>query len=348
MNLVLAVAALWPSPAEDGPEVTETHLYGPRRATDKVAVVRADGVLVEGFDAHIIKQVQAAARDKHVRAVVLRIDSPGGSIVSSEDIHRELTRLRSGQHPRFPDVKAKPLVASMGAIAASGGYYIAMPAEKVFAEKTTITGSIGVYAALPNVSKFAKEHGVEMDLVKAGQIKSSGSPFHELTPQERQPWQDMVDEAYDQFLELVAAGRPPLTKDQLRSDPVIRKEALRYDDKGNVVKDNAGQPIKIPFERFRADGGTFTASEAKRFGLIDDIGTLEDAVAEVARRAGLGEYRVVAYERPPSLLGLILGVRAGPAGGPELTQLARGLTPRVWYLAPGCDLAGILAASSPR
>ena len=76
---------------------------------------------------------------------MLRIDSPGGTIGSSEDIHRELTRLRSGQHPRHSDWKAKPLVASMGSIAASGGYYIAMPAEKVFAEKGTLTGSIGVY-----------------------------------------------------------------------------------------------------------------------------------------------------------------------------------------------------------
>ena len=348
LNLVLAVAALWPAPEKDGPAVAETHLYGPRRAADKVAVVRADGPLVEGLDAHILKQVQAAARDHRVKAVVLRIDSPGGTIGASEDIHRELARLKAGQHPRFPDAKAKPLVASMGAIAASGGYYIAMPAEKVFAEKTTLTGSIGVYAALPNVSELANKHGVKLELVKAGGIKGSGSPFHRLTPAERQPWQDLVDQAYDQFLDVVAAGRPALNKDQLRSEPVMRKDALVYDDKGNVQTDNAGKPGQVPVERFRADGGTFTAAEARRFGLIDDIGVLEDAVADAARRANLGEYRVVAYERPPSLLGTLLGVRAGPAGGPDVAQLANGLTPRVWYLAPGCDLAGLLAASAPR
>ena len=152
-------------------------------------------------------------RDPHVKAVVVRIDSPGGTIGASEDIHRELTRLRSGQHPRFPDAKAKPLVASMGSIAASGGYYIAMPAETVFAEKTTLTGSIGVFAALPNVSELANKNGVRMELIKAGGIKGSGSPFHELTPAERQPWQDMVDQAYDQFLDVVVRGRPGLTKE---------------------------------------------------------------------------------------------------------------------------------------
>lgn len=348
LNLVLAVAALWPAAADDGPAVTETHLYGPRRAADKVAVVRADGPLIEGLDAHILRQVQAAARDNRVKAVVLRIDSPGGTIGASEDIHRELTRLKAGQHPRFPDARAKPLVASMGAIAASGGYYIAMPADRVFAEKTTLTGSIGVYAALPNVSQLANDNGVRLELVKAGGIKGSGSPFHRLTPAERQPWQDMVDQAYDQFLDVVAAGRPTLTKDKLKSDPVMRKEVFVYDDKGNVQTDNAGQPGKVPVERFRADGGTFTAAEARRFELIDDVGVLEDAVADAARRANLGEFRVVAYEPPPSLLRTLLGVRADASGGPGLAQLANGLTPRVWYLAAGYDLAGLLAASTPR
>jgi protease-4 len=347
LNLVLGLA-LWPWGSDDEPPVTETHLYGPTRAADKVAVIRAEGPLVEGLDRHILRQIQAAGRDSRVKAVVVRIDSPGGTIGASEDIHRELTRLRSGQHPRFPEAKAKPLVASMGAIAASGGYYIAMPAEKVFAERTTLTGSIGVFAALPNVSELAHNNGVRMELVKAGGIKGSGSPFHELTPAERQPWQDMVDQAYDQFLDVVVQGRPGLTKELLKSDAVIRKDAFVYDDKGNVKKDNTGKPLTVPVERFRADGGTFTAAEARQFKLIDDVGLLEDAVAAAARSAGLGEYRVVAYERPPSLLNSLLGARANAAGPPELGQLAAGLTPRVWYLAPQCELSGIIAAAAPR
>lgn len=347
LNVVLALA-LWPSSAADDEQVTESHLYGPRRAADKVAVVRADGPLVEGLDQHILRQIRTAARDSRVKAVVLRIDSPGGTISSSEDIHRELTRLRAGQHPRYPDVKAKPLVASMGAIAASGGYYIAMPAETVFAEKTTLTGSIGVFAALPNVSALAKDNGVRLELIKAGGIKGSGSPFHELTPAERQPWQDMVDQAYDQFLDVVVKGRPMLTRERLTAEPVIRKEAFEYDDKGNPKKGKDAQPLKVAVERFRADGGTYTAAEAKQFQLVDDIGQLEDAVAAAAESAGLSEYRVVTYEPPPSLLGTLLGIRANPAAGVELPQLANGFNPRVWYLAPQCELAGILAAAAPR
>ena len=104
----------------------------------------------------------------------------------------------------------------------------------------------------------------------------------------------------------------------------------------------------MPVERFRADGGTYTAAEAKQFQLIDDIGLLEDAVAAAAQSAGLSEYRVVTYDPPPSLLGTLLGVRVNSAGTPELPQLANGLTPRVWYLAPQCELAGILAAAAPR
>jgi protease IV len=346
LNLLLCGVALWPTRDPEDREPVETHLYGPRTAADKVAVVRADGPLVEVLDEHIIRQIRKAGRDKYVKAVVLRIDSPGGTIGSSEDIHRELTRVKTGQHPRYPEVQKKPVVVSMGSIAASGGYYIAMPGEKIFAEKTTLTGSIGVYAALPNVSKLANDHGVRLELVKAGSIKGSGSMLHELTPAERQPWQDMVDQAYDQFLSVVVAGRPKLNKEQLRTEVVINKKANLYDDKGNVLKDDGGKPKQVPVERVRADGGTFTAAEAKQFGLIDDIGVLEDAVSAAASSAGLSEYRVVSYERAPTLLTLFTGARA-PETTPSLRQLATGLTPRLWYLAPQCELGGMLAASGP-
>lgn len=342
-NAAFVLFEFWPHEEESGPN--EKALYGPRKAADKVAVIRAEGMLVEGLDRHILQQIEVVGRDPKVKAVVLRIDSPGGTVGASEDIHRELTRLRHGKHPRYPDFKAKPIVASMGAIAASGGYYIAMPAEKVFAEKSTLTGSIGVYAALPNVSELAKNNGVKLELIKAGGIKGSGSPLHEMTPAERQPWQDMVDQAYDHFLEIVVAGRPLLTTERLKSEVVIRKQANLYDDKGNVLKDEKGQPRQVPVERLRADGGTFTAVEAKQFGLIDDIGLLEDAVAAAAASAGMIEYRVVTYERPPTLLTTLLGIRAPTAAGPDWQQLSAGLSPRVWYLAPQCELSGILAAS---
>src|SRR5262249_11470813 len=152
---------------------------------------------------------EAAASDSHVKAVVLRINSPGGTITGSDDLHRRLTELRDGTNPRQKGGK-KPLVVSMGSLAASGGYYVAMPAEDIAAERTTITGSIGVYAAFPNISGFAKEHKFGMNVVKAGAIKDSGSMFKDMTAQERQLWQDMVDHAYKQFTQVVEQGRPNL------------------------------------------------------------------------------------------------------------------------------------------
>src|SRR5262249_62128403 len=101
----------------------------------------------------------------------------------------------------------KPIVVSMGSLAASGGYYISMPADYLIAETTTITGSIGVYAAFPNIADFANEHGISMNIIKAGAIKDSGSMFKEMSPQERQLLQVMVDNAYERFLEVVKAGR---------------------------------------------------------------------------------------------------------------------------------------------
>lgn len=345
LNLGVLAYLFWPKIEADEPEVIEAHLYGPKKEANKIAVVNAEGALIEGLDGHIRRQIEWAGRDKQVKAVVVRIDSPGGTVGSSEHIHLELTRLRSGEHPRFPDWQKKPLVASMGSIAASGGYYIAMPAEKVFAEKGTLTGSIGVFAALPNLAELAKNNGVKLELIKAGGIKGSGSPLHEMTPAERQPWQDMVDRAYDQFLDVVAAGRPKLTKDQLRSEVVTRKSANLYDDKGNVRKNEVGQPKLMEVTRIRADGGTFTSAEAKQFGLIDEIGVLEDAVAAAAMSAGISEYRVVSYRRQPTLLSELLGLRTTSSAGPNTQQLSRGLSPRVWYLAPGSEVSGIVASS---
>jgi protease-4 len=132
-NFVLCGVIVLPTPQPDEPDAIEVHLYGSKNEANKIAVVKAEGALVEGLDAHILKQIDTAAKDDSVKAVVVRIDSPGGTIGSSEEIHRELTRLKSGQHPRHPGRPAKPIIASMGSIAASGGYYIAMPASKVYA-----------------------------------------------------------------------------------------------------------------------------------------------------------------------------------------------------------------------
>lgn len=354
LNLLLVFLLLFvrgdsDSSSSEGPPVYERHYAGPSSADDKIAVVRVEGVLMEGLMGYAHKQVEKAAKDAHVKAVVLRIDSPGGTVTASDELHHRLTELRDGNSPRYNNKNAaKPIVASMGSVAASGGYYIAMPARPIFAERTTITGSIGVYASLLDVHELANQHGVHMHLVKAGDIKASGSMMHELTPAERQPWQDMVDAGYKQFISVVEEGRPLLkgklttpfaTKDE-KGNPVTT--AKWYDDKGVVIADKP----PVPFARKLADGGIYTAQDAKAYGLVDGIGTLDDVVKEAAKSASLtdGHYKVVVYERPTSLLSLFGGGAKQQPTTPDLARAATAVGPRAWYLAPNCELAGYLAA----
>jgi protease-4 len=228
----------------------------------------------------------------------------------------------------------------MGALTASGGYYISMPGQHLFAEPTTITGSIGVYASFPNIAGLAKEYGFGMNVIKAGEVKDSGSMFKEMTPEERHLWQDMVDHAFVQFQEVVEDGRPKL-KGKLRVD--IPEETKKLTAKVN------GKDETYTYTRKRADGGIYTADKALKYGLVDQIGYAEDAVKEAAKRAGLGnDYRAFSYERPPSLMDVFMRSQA-PAGGQTTTaaQLSRALTPRVWYLEPQSEIAGLLSAAGP-
>jgi protease-4 len=210
-----------------------------------------------------------------------------------------------------------------------------MPAKTLIAEQTTLTGSIGVYAALPNLAELGDKIGFRMEIIRAGQVKDSGSPFKKMTEHERQLWQVMIDHSYVQFLHVVESGRPQL-KGKLQEDIVTETPGpVRAEDK-----------LPRQITRYRADGGIFTADEAKKFGLIDQIGYLEDAVKATAQAAGLGEnYKVVEYERPRTLLGL-LGVKSpAPERGWQPAQLAAAATPRLWYLAPQTELAGVFFAA---
>jgi protease IV len=315
-----------------GGALEEQHHSGKVRSQNKIAVVKVEGVLLEGLTGYAQKQIEQAAADRDVKAVVLAINSPGGSITASDDLHRLLMRLRHGNPDK--DRAPKPLVTSMASLAASGGYYIAMPAQAVFAERTTITGSIGVYAAFPNVAELADKYGFRMNVIKAGRVKDSGSFFHRMTPAERQIWQDMVDHAYRQFLAVVEEGRPNL-KGKLEEEILPQ----------TITVPETREPLRV--SRQRADGGIFTADHALKLGLIDHVGYLEDAIKEVRSLAGLGDdYRVVTYDRPATLLGALLGVEARAVRpGLDAAGLAEGAVPRLWYLAPQSELAGILAAS---
>jgi protease-4 len=312
------------------------HLYsGSAAGKDKVAIVDLDGVILEGLLGFVHKEIDQAARDDNVKAVVLRINSPGGSVTASDDLHRRLLKLRDGD----PDkkTKPKPLVVSMASLAASGGYYVAMPAKTLFAEPSTMTGSIGVFAAFPNVSGTLHEIKASMIVIKQGEIKDSGSPFKEMTPKEKQVWQDLVDHGYEEFVRVVEEGRPGLKGKMLETLTIKPRQAGKFPEPGQDK----------PYERYRADGGLFTADQAEKFGLVDRIGYLEDAIHAAKDAAGLsGEVKVVRYEKPKTPLQWLLGAQQRPPEGLLLEpgRLGAGLTPRLWYLAPGCELAGVLSA----
>jgi protease-4 len=316
--------------------LNETFHSGKADAKDKIAIIRINGVLMEGLLNYPQKQIEQAVEDKEVKAVVLRINSPGGSITASDDLHRRIVQLRDGKTPG-KDAPKKPVIVSMGSLAASGGYYIATPGQTILAERTTMTGSIGVYSAFPNVKGLADQYHFSLITIKQGKIKDSGSPFKEMSDEERRVWQDMVDHAYLQFIEVVEDGRPNLKSKLL--------DEFEITPSPDQLKLAHPQP-KGSYKRYRADGGIFTADKAKELDLIDQIGYLDDAITVAQKAAGLGQdYRVIQYERVKSTLERLLDVQAKPpnTGLLDPGQVKNGLVPRLWYLMPGCEASGILA-----
>lgn len=322
------------------PNLPEKYHSGSRTAKDKVAIVAIDTVLMEGLLGHVHKQLEQAGKDEAVKAVVLRIDSPGGSITASDDLHRKIVTLRDGDDAKH--IAARPVLVSMGSIAASGGYYIAAPAARLFAEPSTITGSIGVYSSFPNVQKLADKVGVSMNTIKAGQIKDAGSPFKTMSEEEQQVVQDMVNDAYLQFLGVIEKGRPKLTRAVMLERFTVQPS--RPDPK-------AGGKEGPAYTRYRADGGIYTARRALDLGLIDAIGPLDDAVQAAAEAAGVETYRAIRYQKSRSLTDLLLSRQNTPPAADGLfaiDRLSSLLTPRVWYLAPSYEAAAILAGKDER
>lgn len=268
----------------------ERYVAGSLTAPDKIAVVEIDGGIDDFSVPHMLKQLRQARVDKHVKAVVLRVESPGGTVTGSDQIWREVVLLKQS---------GKPLVVSMGGVAASGGYYVSAPADRIYAEPTTMTGSVGVIMELPNVSELMKKVGVDMISITAGEWKGMGSPFQPLTERDRDRFQSMINETYSRFLRVVAQGRK-LTEEKTRSV---------------------------------AEGQVFTAAEALRNGLIDELGYMEDAIAEAKRRAGLVNVRVVRYNRPLGILDALIGVSAG-GGSPILDEktIMKLRTPRLMMI----------------
>jgi protease IV len=210
---------------------------------DRIALVRIEGVILDAKDT--VAELKRFGDSSSVKAIVLRIDSPGGGVVPSQEIHDAVQRVRSRQK--------KTVVASMGTVAASGGYYIAAAADRIIANPGTLTGSIGVIMELVNLEGLLKKVGVEGVVVKSGHYKDIGSPFRKMEPEDRRILQSVMDDVHNQFIEAVAEGRS----------------------------------LDVTAVRKLADGRIFTGRQAVDAKLVDELGDLDDAVRIAADLVGI-------------------------------------------------------------
>ncbi|MBD3348346.1 MAG: signal peptide peptidase SppA [Candidatus Eisenbacteria bacterium] len=222
----------------------------------RVGLVRVEGLLT---DSRMIIEDLRFMEEIGVSSLVLRVDSPGGGVAASQEIYEYVRRMKE---------TGLPVVVSMGAVAASGGYYVSCPADSIIANPGTLTGSIGVIMSFTNLQELFGKIGVDFERVKSGRYKDIGTWDREMTEEERRLLQETVDDIHAQFVETVAAGR---------GMEIARVESL-------------------------ADGRIFSGRQALEAGLVDGLGTLEEAIATAGRMAGIrGEPQVQEPVRPGRL-----------------------------------------------
>jgi len=256
----------------------------PRSAVGKIVVIPLSGTITIADSSMFLGStitpdlvsdyLTRAEKDKAVKAIVLRIESPGGEIAPCQEILWEIERVK----------ETKPIVVSMGGTVASGGYYISAKADKIVALPTTMTGSIGVISQAINVEGLLEKLGIRIETFKGGKYKDMYSGFREMTPEEEEIMQGIVDEYYEQFIDVVAEGRG-LSKDEVRN---------------------------------LATGQIYTGTEAKELGLVDVLGGL-DTATELAMELADIEAAIVEYYQPPritllSLLGFADAIRVRLSG----------------------------------
>ncbi|MDW8433766.1 MAG: signal peptide peptidase SppA [Aquificaceae bacterium] len=220
---------------------------------ERVAVLKVKGAIVDPD--RIVAKVQQAKEDKSIKALVLRVDSPGGSVGASQEIYRSLEEFKSS---------GKPLVVSMGNVSASGGYYISSPADVIFANPGTITGSIGVIVQHTEVKDLLEKVGIKTTAIKTGKFKDTLSPLKSLTEEEKEYIQNTIQDAYEQFIQAVLKHRAKKISEQKLRDI--------------------------------ADGRIFTGKVAKELGLVDELGNLQDAINRAKKLANVPDARVFYME----------------------------------------------------
>ncbi|MGC9286376.1 MAG: signal peptide peptidase SppA [Hydrogenobaculum sp.] len=234
------------------------------RKSPNIAIIRVRGVILNPLP--IEEEIEKAQKDKNIKALVLRVDSPGGAVGAAQEIYRALQIFRDHK---------KPIVVSMGSLAASGGYYISVPANYIYANPGTLTASIGVIIDYLNYKDLLKKIGIEQGDIKTGKYKDILVPWKKLSKDDKAYLQYLIDNTYEQFIDAILA---------YRSNKISKQQLLSI-----------------------ADGRVLTGVQAKQLGLVDGIGNLEDAVKKAASLAHIKHPRVVFLKREKSLVKEITG-----------------------------------------
>lgn len=273
---------------------------------NKIAVLELDGVIQNTSTASLLntggynherflEMLEAAGEDSSVDGIILRVNTPGGGVVESDEIHDKIVQIKE-EHD-------KPVYVSMGNTAASGGYYISAPADKIVAHSATLTGSIGVIMESFNFAEFADKHGIKFNTIKSGEFKDIMSQSRKMTDEERKILQTMIDNLYGDFVEVIVDGRD-------MSESKVRE---------------------------LGDGRVYTGEQAKNNGLVDALGSLTDTIAIMKEDNGWGNAKVIEYKKGIEINEFLGGTLQGMFKGQtelfgikELLRESNG--PRAMYL----------------
>jgi protease IV len=264
-------------------------------SSSKIAVIRIQGVIENELCEQVRLQLKDAKKDHNVKAVIIRVISPGGGVSASDRIHHYIGKFKSET--------GKPVVSFMQTVAASGGYYVSVACDSIISEPTTITGSIGVMANYMVLKQLLEEKlGITPVTLKSGEKKDWPSMFSEATEEQKQYLMDKaIMPAYDRFIQLVADGREELTLDQVKE---------------------------------LSDGSIYGAPEARDKKLIDQVGFMEDAIALTENLAGIKDAKVIEYEKPFTFSSMLTS-KSGALLNIDRNMLEKFVAPQIMYLWDG-------------
>jgi protease IV len=232
------------------------------KSNEKIAVVDLDFTILESGPFN--EQIRKYREDKSIKAIIIRMNTPGGGVAASQEMYEEVKKTRES---------GKPVVISIGSIGASGGYYVACAGNTIIANSGSLVGSIGVIISIINIKDLAEKLGIDDLTIKSGNLKDAGNPFREANEKDKEYFQDLVNNTFDQFLDVVARER------------------------------NLDKEYLLPY----ANGRVFTGEQSKNIGLIDKVGTFDDAIATASEMAGIeGEPTIVKEKKRTSLIERIL------------------------------------------